>query len=466
MSEAILFRKCLGFTDLKGIATQTMIASPRAKGAGSVELIDCLNLTTTADGCIEKIAPLVTALDTGAAITNLSAQSRLMFSDGTNVKEWTGGSTIVNRFPAINGPIAHTLLDVRVASNGSVYKSVNSAPAMQQALVGTYTGPPVSKSFSAMPAFTSAFVYNAKLYAISAADPRFLVYSEDYGYDLYNLADNFIGSYMPCLQAAQIPGVLLKASQGGITAYVGMGPNGEGFHKRFYPCKSINGTLFSGMIPQITGASDGTPTTIYVYQHVFLCDDGLYTVNQDGVVNNITDQRIDNIGSLNSSYSCATVQNGKYLAFGNNCCIEYDFNTKAVMKRATFGIGGACVWNKDHYFSTGNRIVTQGADSDTTSAFGCSFTLPYSDLSVPGVKSVEALYFTGTMDGDLIITATDQNGESWQHEVSGELLKVTNYRIKTPRRRLGNNVSFSFECNGAFRLEELRAVLSGSNRSR
>ncbi len=464
MSEAILFRKCLGFTDQKGIATQTMIASPRAQGAGSVALLDCLNLTTTADGCIEKVAPLVTALDTGAAITNLSAQSRLMFSDGTNVKEWTGGSTVVNRFPSISGPIAHTPLDVRVASGGSIYKSINSSPVLQQALVGIYTGPPVSKPFSAMPTYSSAFVYNAKLYAISATDPRFLIYSEDYGYDLYALGDNFIGSSLPCLQAGQIPGVLLTAHDGGVTAYVGSGPHD--FHKRFYPCRFINGTLFSGSVPQIVGASDGTPTTVYTHQHVFLCDDGIYTVNQEGVLNNITDQQIDNIGGLNSTYSCATVQNCKYLAFGNNCCVEYDFKAKAVMKRVTFGINGACIWNKNHYFSAGNMIVTQGPDSDTTSTFDCNFTLPYSDLATPGVKSIEALYFTGTMDGDLTITATDQNGDSWEHNISRELLKVTDYRIKTPRRKLGNNISFRFECSGAFRMEELRAVLSGSTRSR
>jgi hypothetical protein len=177
--------------------------------------------------------------------------------------------------------------------------------------------------------------------------------------------------------------------------------------------------------------------------------------------------QIDHLNALNTSYSCSTVLAGKYLAFGNSLAIEYDFKTKATLKRSTFGITGACVWNGVNYFASGNNIVTAGTEIDATSNFGCSMTLPLSDMGAPGTKSFEALYFTGTMNGDMTITATDQTGRSWERSVSGELVGVTNYRIKTPKGKLGNHVSIAIECTvGAFRLEELRATFAASKRSR
>jgi hypothetical protein len=430
-----------------------MVTDPRDPDAGSVEFVDSLNLTTTPDSCVEKIAPLVPALATGAAITDLSAGSRLFFGDGTNVKEWPSGTTIANRFSSLSGPVAHTPLDARV-SDGDVYKSVNGTSTMGLAAVGTYSGPAISKPFSSMPAFNQAFVYNGKLYAINAADPRFLQYSEDYAYDLWALGDNFIGSMLPLLQAGSIPGVLLTADAGGVTAYIGPGPHD--FNRKRYGCAFIDKTLYSGFVSKIYG-----------YSHIFLCDDGVYVVGQDGALANLTVDQTDHVDVLNNVYYCSTVQNGKYLAFGDLCCLEYDFKTKTLLKRSPFSVVGACVWNGVNYFASGQNICTMGTEIDTGALFGCSLTLPYSDLSAPGKKSFEALYFTGTINGDWIITITDQNQESWALERSDELVNVSNYRIKTPKRFLGNHVQVKIECtSGAFRMEELRAVFSASQRSK
>lgn len=451
--EAILFRKCLGLNDARAFGTQTLVTNPKDKEAGNTDLIECRNLTTTSDGCLEKLPPLVTALATGATITDLSADTRLMFSDGTNVKEWTTGSTIVNRFPATTGPIAHTLLDVRVATATKVYKSINPATAMAEAVVGAYTGPAVSTPFSAMPAFDHAFVYNAKLYSVNHADPRFVQYSEDYAYDLYALGDNHIGSRYTVLQAGAVAGTLTTTHNEGVSVYSGTGPHD--FTKKFYPCAVIDNTLFSGFISKVYGNA-----------HIWLCDDGVYTAVDGGIVS-LTVDKIDKVGALNNTWYCSTVQNGKYLAFGDLCGVEYDFRTKTFLKRDTFGVTKACVWGGETYFAVGQNICKSGADIDTTENFTCGLTLPYSDLSAPGFKIIDSLYFTGTMSGEMLITVTDQEGKSWVREVIAGLVGVSNYRIKTPHEKLGNHLSVKVECtSGAFRLEELRAVFAASKRTR
>jgi hypothetical protein len=199
---------------------------------------------------------------------------------------------------------------------------------------------------------------------------------------------------------------------------------------------------------------------------VFLCDDGLYVVGQDGALKNLTVDQIGNIAALNAAYSCATVnQEGKYLAFGNALALEYDFKVKGLLKRSVFGIAGACVWNGVDYFAAGQSIVKDGTASDAGS-IPCSMTLPYSNLGAPGTKSFEALYFTGTIGGEVLITATDRNGEYWEKAVD-DIGTVTGYRIKTPKGILGNHVSFKIECSsGAFRMEELRCIMAAGKRSK
>lgn len=460
--QAILFSKCLGFNDARALSS--FKANPRS---GATELTDCLNLTTTPDGCLEKIAPLVPVLTHTAPVTRISAGSRFMFSDGVDTREWLGGTDVVNRFPAVAGPIAHTPLDVRVSDGTRVYKSKSSpAGAMTEALAGVYDGPPVTTPFYGMAPFDQAIIYNAKLYAINHADPRFIGYSEDFFYDLWNRGDGHIGHISPVLQSGAIPGCILALLSGGVVVYVGGSP-GPDMGKKHYPCAVMPGTLYSGQIT-MSGAinNDGTSHVAVTYLHIFLCSDGVCVVDASGTLTNLTDSRTGNLGALNSTYSCATVQGNKYLAFGDQCCIEYDFQTKAVMIRDTFSVVGAAIWKGVAYFASGSSISTLGDEIDTGSSFAASLTLPLSDMGASGTKSIEYLYFTGQIDGDVIITATDNVGKSWEKDVS-DLGQVTNYPIKTPKGKLGNHISWRIDCaSGAFRLEELRAVFAASQRSR
>ena len=453
MTTAILFSKCLGLNNTRAFSTQRTHAN-----TGRTELIDCLNMTTTPDACLEKIAPMVPVLTHTAPVTNISAGTRFLFQDGVNTNEWDG-TTVTNRFPAKTGAIAHTLLDVRVSG----FKSTNPAGAMAAAVVGVYTGPAVQKPFSAMPLFSRAFIYNGILYAVNAADPRFIHHSEDFSSDLFNPADNQIGSPTPVLQAGTIPGVMLTAHADGVTVLSGMNPR-DGFARKFYPCSFINGTLFSGLTSKAVGSYGDINDRAVEYNHVFLCDDGVYVVGQDGVPLNVTASQVSGFKAMNTAYTCATVRDGKYLAFGDTLAIEYDFTTKTCLKRSSFGVKAATIWNGGNYYASGSTVAMMGSEIDT-GAIPCSLTLPYSDLGAPGTKSIEALYFTGIIGGEVIFTATDQTGKQWETMVD-DLGTVTGYRIKTPKGILGNLVSFKIECvSGAFRMEELRCIMAAGKRS-
>lgn len=452
--DAILFRKCLGLNDARAFGTQTMIVNPRDPKAGDVEFIDCLNVTTTSDGSVEKIAPFVTALTHSDTITNISAGTRFLIEDSTDIWEWTTDPAVINRFPLLNGPMVHTPIDCRVSSTTNVYRSKDNAPAVEEALRGIYPLPVTSKPYYGMPTFDQALVYYGRMYLINHGDPRFIQYSENFAYDVYHLADNFIGHKQDVIQIGTIPGVMVALHATGVSVYSGTGPSD--FKKVFWPVTPISKTLFSGLVPKVYG-----------YAHVFLCTDGVYMVGQDGQLKNLTVSQIDRVDILNASYTCATVQGGKYLAFGNSICLEYDFETKAVLKRSPFSVVGAAVWNSVNYYAAGDKVVTLGPDIDITDDFATLITLPFSDLGAPGKKIIESLYFTGTINGEMLITATDQTGVLWEREISEEWVNVSNRQIKTSRIFLGNHISFKIECtSGSFRLEELRAVFTTSNRSR
>ena len=467
MSEAVLFRKCLGLNDTRAFATQKMIVNPRDPDAGNVELLDCLNITTTPDGRIEKIPSFTTALTHSAPITGLSSGERLIFQDAVDTREWNG-TTNTKLMSTILGPVCHTAIDVRVSNSDSkVYKSVNSAPTVQEALVGSITDlPPSSKVYSKMPPYAQAFVYNAKLYSVNAADPRFLQYSEDYRYDVYNVADNFYPHVDDIINAGAIysekpgdSGCILCMHDEGVTLYDCSCP--ADFNTKFYACHPYKETLYSGFISKAYG-----------YGHVFLCADGIYFIDPSGNVTNLTLNTLQHIDMLNDSYTDAVVQDGKYLAFGNKVCIEYDFRTKTALKRSTFGITGATTWNNVNYFATGSTLLVPSGQIDTSAAFIASLTLPFSDLGAPGAKIFDAFYFTGVIGGDATITVSDNDSntgdvvEHWDIDVSG-LGQVSNYRIKTPRARTGNRVSVRVDCaSGAFRLEELRTSFVSSVRTR
>ncbi len=450
--EAILFRKCLGLNDARAFGTQTLIADPRNKEAGNAELIDCLNITTTPDGRVEKIAPLVTVLTHTAPITKLSAGSRFIYQDATNTLEWNG-TTSATIGAVLTGPVVHTSLDVRVATATKVYKSAVAGAALTEALLGSTTNiPPGPTPFYSQPPFSQAFRYNGILYGINAASPKFLQYSR-YGHnDVWAIGDDYLRHTLPVKNSGQIPGVIIATHDGGVTLHRGSNP--EDFEHASAPCPVIHNTLYSGFINKVL--EDG---------HVFLCNDGVYFVGPDGKLVNLTVDQTDYLDALNNSYYCVTVKDGKYLAFGDLCCLEYDFKTKTLLKRSTQGVTGACTWNGRTYLAAGSDILTLGTEIDT--ALSCSMTFPFSNLGTPGKKSLDCIYFTGTASAGMNITVTDQTGAGWTREVSDELVNVSDYRIKLPDGFLGNHVSFKLDCtSGAFRMEEVRVVLNASKRSR
>lgn len=457
MSEAILFRKCLGLNDARAFGTQTLVTNLRAEGAGNAELIDCLNLTVTDDGAVEKIASFTTAITHSAPITNISAgYDRFIYQDGIDTKEWDG-TNIATIGAVLDGPVAHTPNDVRISTITKIYKSTVAGAAMSEATLGDLSNLPdrAVKAYSKQPPYKQALVYNGHLYGINQADPRFLQWSSWTHFDAWRLADDFMQTHVsPILQVGAIPGVLITTHVTGVTVYTGTDQS-TGFTKRFYPCAPYDNTLYSGLISKNIG-----------YMHVLIAADGIYAVAPDGVFGRITES-LDAMTALNSSYTCATVTDRKYLAFGNSVGIEYDFKNKSVLKREPLGVVAAAIFKDTTYYATGSTIVKSSGAIDAGAVIQCSLTLPFSDLSAPGNKVIDSLYFTGTMSGSMTITATDQNGESWVREVDDELLAVSNYRIKTSDMKLGNHISFKIDCTaGAFRLEDLRAVLVPSKRSR
>ncbi len=444
--EALLFKKCLGLND-----SRSNMAPDTDPKTGETQLIGCSNATVTYDGFIEKAPALSTVYTHSAPLTRVSAGSRLFFGDGINIYEYVGGpSPVATRFPVLDGPIIHTPIDVRVSGSTKNYKSVNQAGVMTEVLVGTNPGPATSVAYDKMPLFDGGFVYNAKLYTWK---DKFIQYSDDYHYDLWNLGDGFVNHLSSVRQAGAVPNVMLIASDGIITTYIGIGP--ADFVKRFYPRPFINKTLFSGFISKALG-----------YGHVFMADDGIYMVDQNGQMVRLTDSNLEYADTLNTSYTSAIVSDGKYLAFGNSVCVEYDFRTKAVMLRQS-GVAGSAILVDTPYLAYGSTLATISSSQNT--AVASSVTLPYAYLGAEGRKSFSDLYFTGQLDGDMEIICRDQTNqeepERWTVEVS-DLGVVQNKRIKLPKGVVGSKVSFQFNAlaGSTFRMEEARVVFDAGNR--
>jgi len=444
MSEVFLFKSCKGYTDSDAIATQGH--DPKT---GATQLIGCSNMTVTADGAIEKVPALSTVFTHTAPITRMSAGSRLFFGDGTDIYELSG-ATAAKRFPILDGPIAHTPLDVRVSGTTKVYKSVNPTGTMTEAVVGTNPDPAISTTYAGMPLFAGGFTYNSRLFVHNG---KFLQYSKGYGYDLWDIGNGFIGHQFNVLGAGAVPGVVAVVHLEGVSVYLGGDPQDPQTIKRFYPCAYIDKTLYSGFISKALG-----------YGHVFLCTDGVYMVGQDGAISRLTDSNLEDADNLNSSYRGAIISNGKYLAYGDSLCVEFDFRTKAVMLRSS-GVASACVLADTLYVAYNSTVSTLSTASDTTSP--CSFTLPYATLGAAGRKSFDSLYFTGLIEGDLDITLRDQQDpdepDRWTITAS-DLGTVQNKRIKLPRGVVGSKSSFKFETTGKLRVEEIRVVFDSGNR--
>jgi hypothetical protein len=455
MKEAILFKRCLGLNDIHSFATQQNNPKPDDPNAGNTELIDCLNLTTTRDGALESLPALVTAFTHSAPITNISADKRFMFQDSIDTLEWTG-TDIYNRFPICDGPIAHTPVDVRVCTPSAVYKSRNNVLTMEQALVGTNPNPITSIPFYQMPLYDQAFVYNAKCYVVNAADKRFLQYSEDYHYDLWALGDRFFSFKDEILQSGAVfsekpnqTGAICLVHAYGVSILDGSNPTD--FTTKYYDCTVIDGSLFSGFISKLYG-----------YGHVFLCDDGVYMIDADGTMVDLTIGLTSYLKSLNTVIHSATVHDGKYIACGDLCSIEYDFYTKTILKHSCMGVS-TTVWRDQPWFASGEFVKTYGIDDSLL--LDASMQLPYSNLGNDGAKSIYDMYFTGTINGTLSIAAYCNEEKTWEKTIDG-IGTVSNYRIKTPSCVLGNHVSFKLSSTNKFRLEKLTASYNPSQRSR
>lgn len=445
--EAILFRQCLGLTDSTAIASQ--IADPKT---GKTQLTSCRNMTITDDGCIQTAPPTVPMYSHARPITRLSAGDRLFFSDDYDTLE-LDGSTAHNTFPLLSGPLMHTPIDVRLSTDTAVYKSAGRLQAALLATVGVNPNELDDAPHEAQPPFSGGFVFGSRAYGWQG---KFLQYSAPigYAYDLWDLGEGFIPHQFDILQAGSIPGCILCAHAEGVTVYIGGDPFDPNMVKRFYQCAYIDGTLYSGMISKAMG-----------HGHVFMCADGVYMVGSDGAISRLTGDALEYAADLNSSYSGATVHQGKYLAFGDRSCVEYDFRTKAVMLRDS-GVSACCRYGGQLILAKGSDLVN--LNSSAMATLPCSFTLPYSSIGAAGKKSFDSLYVTGEINGDMEITLLDQGDpedpERWTVELS-DCGIVQNYRVKLPKGTVGSKTAFRFSTDsGSIRIEEIRATFGASQR--
>jgi hypothetical protein len=440
--EVMLFTKCTGLND----SLETSAAAFNVDGV--TDVIGCLNVTVTPEGKLVKVPELTEILTHTDVIDELTAGTRMLAQSASGLSEFNG----TNFTPLLNSPsftpgvkatYIHTPIDVRIRTAPAVqHKLVKGAVSTSAITLGSYAGPATSRSsaFSKMPDFTSGFVFNSRLYA---AFGNFLQYSEEYYYDLWHLGDGHIGSKNAVLQSGQIPGCVITIHSDGVTGYFGTGP--EDFQRKFFPCSVISGTLFSGFLSKV-----------YDSAHVFMCTDGVYILTADGKLVNLTVANTDHLDILNTSYSAVTVVDGKYLAFGNLCCIEYDFQVRALLLRSTFDIKSTCLWNNKQYYGSGKKLLAYGVKQDTT--MPASVRLPFNDFGDQRNKQIRVLYFTGKITGSASVVVRNQYGNSITRDVSN-IGYVQNYRLSGLRSCKGQKLSVEFIVkHGEFKLEELRAT--------
>jgi hypothetical protein len=438
MKEVVLLRVCRGMNDSGSFNAPEINVE-----TGEAEIIDCKNVTTTPDGRVETTPGYATIVTPADPILAISAGDKfLVQTEGTLSKLLGTTLTTLDSSTALENTAAfvNTLIDTRFnLPDGSKYKIKNGVDTITELGVGQYSGPPTSITYYGMPVFTSAFVHNSKLYA---AYGSFLQYSSGYGYDLWNLADDFIPCYKTIWQAGAIPGCVVTTHSDGIIVYSGSGP--ANFAKRFYPCPVINRTLWSGLVSRVIG-----------HLHVFLAENGLYIVTPDGQVKNLTEESMDNIKALNTSYTATTMADGKYIAYGNNTAIDYSFKTKAFMKRDANGIIATTLKDGIPFFASASKVLSL---DETNFSHESSITLPFSDLSAPQAKRFHCLYLTGEFKGALTITVSNQRGDSVSVDAP-KLGLVHQYRVNGISPCIGTNLSVKIKCkSGYMRIEELRGV--------
>lgn len=441
MPEAILFKTCLGLNNSKATSTQKTDWK-----TGETQLVGCVNMTTTDDGAVEK-APSFTPLFTHSApVTRVSAASRTLFGDGVDTYELVGSSA-VKRFPLVAGAIMHTLQDTRVVGGAKVYKSADPAGAMAEVVVGTNPGPATSVAHAAMPTFTHGFIAGGRACILSG---NFLRYSEPFYYDLWDLGNGFIPHPHACLQGGYVDGCLVVTHAEGVSIYVGDDMARSGLNKRFYGCSYLPGSLYSGDL--LKAATRG---------HMFLCDDGVYTVDSSGEVSRVS-QDFSEVASVCGTVVGSTVVAGKYLVYGTVGAVEYDIKSSKVMLRAS-GVAGVSRRGMDAIFARGAEVSTYTEADESTL---CGFTLPFGTLGSEGRKVFDSLYFTGESTGELEITLLDQSQEEPERWTIGveDLGVVQQRRIKLPKAGVGSKTAFRLASTGRLRVEELRVTFSAGAR--
>lgn len=439
--QVILFKRCTGYNDSE------YSHDVRYDLEGNTDIIGCENMTTTPDGKLVKVPALSTVANSVAAIDEVTAGSRMFVQAGAGISEYTGTAIV----PLTVSPVVvagnkakyiHTPLDTRIAvSAGVQYKIPAATSSAVPIALGTYTGPAVSTQFSKMPDFSGGFVLGSKLYIHAG---KFLQYSEDYSYDLWSLGDGFIGHQSTITASGKIPGCVIAMHVNGVTAYLGTGPHD--FQMKFFPCLPLAGTLFSGFVSKL-----------YDSAHVFLCNDGVYVLTADGKLSNVTLSNTTRLSLLNTSYNTVVLVGGKYLAFGNSKCVEFDFVTKAMTLRDTAGITSSCLWNDTAYFGSGN-VLGKFATADNDGTLNCKVQLPYNDFGTDENKHIRFVYITGYIGGDAAITVYNQDGISATKYIS-DLGYVRNYKVDGLSRCKGNKLSVELvSTSGIFKLEEVRAT--------
>ena len=189
-----------------------------------------------------------------------------------------------------------------------------------------------------------------------------------------------------------------------------------------------------------------------------MCSDGVYIVTTDGKLTNLTVDNTDKLDVLNTVYHTVKVVDGKYLAFGDSVCVEYDLKVKGLYTRSNDGIKCSGIYQNTTYFGSGLDVVYLDTENDNLLSIPISVQLPYNDFGIPQYKQFRFLYLTGTITGSATVTVRNQYGDSVTKDISN-IGYVQNYKIDSIRTCKGPKLSVEFNCtSGMFRLEELRGA--------
>jgi hypothetical protein len=430
--------QCTGLNDSIETTDQTYTAE------GVTDLRDCLNVTVTPSGKLVKINQLSQVLAVADTV-DISAGTDMFVTAGTVLKKFDGTNLVtLTGTPTFNnskGKFIHTPIDSRFeVAAVDPYVSKNGTTTAAACALGTYAGPQTFKSFSRMQDFDFGFVFSGRLFTVKG---KFLQFSEKYNYDVFNVADDYFGFKDEILQAGQIPGCIILMHKDSITTLVGSDVGN--FIKTTHACRPLVGTLWSG-----------TATKVVEDVHVFTCADGIHIVGADGKLANLSVERTDRLDRLNTVYNTAIVTvDGKYLAYGDSCCIEYDFVVKSVLIRNTQSILASCRHKGEDYFATPTGIYRQSGTMDATSI--CTVALPYNDFGNALTKHIRYIYFTGELTGAAEFITRNQFGGAVTHQVNN-LGYVQNHKIGSFRTCRGNKLSVEINVtDGRFKLEELTA---------